>query len=285
MKNSISRRNSLKWIAIIALSATKTLVGVEPAQTTNGAFSEDYFVAKIGPVINFFAPVENMVTPEDYFSLIGVTAEKTDDTTYRISKGERRNLAQAFYLLQDPGIYTINPPIESLELQRLFHPEIVGPPYQLKRTWNFSVRSEVRSGEKVSVGGLVVPGKHAKTVIIRALGPSLANYGLVDTLDDPKIEVIRSTIGFNTDPAANTTPTVKILENDDHQSNYVATETLLSWTGIATPTHENEALIATVLDPGIYSVALSAASDDTGVGLLEFYIFDEVDVVNSPSNQ
>ena len=283
MKHDVYIRKTIPLVSLLLTLLSFNTLGVEPAKTENGAFLESDFLVKIGPFVNYFAPVENMVTPEEYFSIIGVSFEKIDDSTYRVSSGEYTTFAQAYQLLQDHGIYTINPLIDGLELVRLFHPEVTGPPYQLERLWNFSVRAEVKDGKKAAIGGLVVPGNHAKIVVIRALGPTLGDYGIEEILTDPEIELVRSNAGIKTDPNVRLPATTKILENDDHLSSYVSTDDLLDWVGLSHPDHDNESLIATILDPGIYTTILSSANGETGTGLLEFYILDAVDVTNTPS--
>lgn len=283
MKHDVYSHNPFQLVGLLLLLISFNTLGVEPAKTANGAFLDSSFHVKIGPTLNFFAPVENMVTPEEYFRIIGVSFEKIDDSTYQVSPGKYTSLAQAYQLLQNHGKYTINPLIEDLELIILLHTLVTGPPYQLDRLWNFSVRAEVKDGKSVGIGGLIIPGEHAKIVVIRALGPSLANYGIDETLTDPKIELVRSNFGINADPLVPLPAMSKILENDDHLQSYVSTDTLLEWIGVKRPIHNSESVIATILDPGIYTTILSSADSETGISLLEFYILDALDVTNTPS--
>jgi len=281
MKHLLSIQRSAFAVFLLILATAQTISAVEPAKTNNGAFWEGYFIVDIGPTVNFFAPVENLVTPEDYFQQIGANFIKIDEDTYHVSAGEYTTLAQAYQSCQETGIYTINPPIEKLQLEQILYTQVVGPPYHLNKLWNFSVRSEVKTGDAVSIGGLVVPGKHPKIVVIRALGPSLEEFGIENPLPDPTIHLFRDNRGVKFPPDVQIPASTMILENDNHQSNYVSTESLLSWVNLDFPAEDSESVIATILDPGIYTTLLSSVDGESGIALLEFYILDSIDVTNT----
>ncbi|HKP03028.1 MAG TPA: aryl-sulfate sulfotransferase, partial [Chthoniobacterales bacterium] len=52
---------------------------------------------------------------------------------------------------------------------------------------NLSTRGMVGTGANALIGGFIVTGNEAKTVVLRALGPSLSNTGLAGALADPVI--------------------------------------------------------------------------------------------------
>src|SRR5438132_71138 len=58
---------------------------------------------------------------------------------------------------------------------------------------NISTRAFVQTGDNVMIGGFIVQGTEPKTVIIRAIGPELAPYGIADPLADPTLELYDST--------------------------------------------------------------------------------------------
>ena len=55
------------------------------------------------------------------------------------------------------------------------------------RQLNISTRETVGTDENVLIGGLIVSGSTAKQVILRAIGPSLAAFGLSGVLQDPTL--------------------------------------------------------------------------------------------------
>src|SRR5215475_2161699 len=58
---------------------------------------------------------------------------------------------------------------------------------------NVSTRALVQTGDDVLIGGFIVQGMQPKRVIIRAIGPELAPFGIPDPLADPTLELHDST--------------------------------------------------------------------------------------------
>src|SRR5207237_6143958 len=54
---------------------------------------------------------------------------------------------------------------------------------------NLSTRAFVQTGDHVSIGGFILTGTGQKNVIVRAIGPSLAQYGITNPLADPTLEL------------------------------------------------------------------------------------------------
>lgn len=127
------------------------------------------------------------------------------------------------------------------------------------RLVNISTRSKVERGDNgAMIAGFIIaapsnlPGT-AQRVVIRALGPSLEEAGVMDALQDPTLEIYRGS--------------QKILENDDWESDQ---EEELSQSGVA-PQNNQEAAIITSLEPGSYTAVLRGKGDTTGVALAEVY--------------
>ena len=57
---------------------------------------------------------------------------------------------------------------------------------------NLSTRGLVSTGDNVLIGGFIVTGTDPKTIVLRALGPSLSGFGLSDVLSDPVLRVYNS---------------------------------------------------------------------------------------------
>jgi hypothetical protein len=62
----------------------------------------------------------------------------------------------------------------------------VGP---VPRLLNLSTRAQIGSGEKTFIAGFVVANPNGKKIIIRAIGPSLAQFGITAPLAQPAIAI------------------------------------------------------------------------------------------------
>ena len=120
---------------------------------------------------------------------------------------------------------------------------------------NLSTRAQVGTGDQALIGGFIVTGTNPKTVVLRALGPSLGDAGVTGALPDPKLSVFNSTGHL-------------IASNDNWQTDASA-EVIVS-EGLA-PTDPLEAAASLTLQPGAYTVVVNGQDDTTGVALLEAY--------------
>jgi uncharacterized membrane protein len=125
------------------------------------------------------------------------------------------------------------------------------------RQLNISTRETVGTGDNVLIGGFIVTGTTPKKVLLRALGPSLAAFGLNGVLQDPVLELH--------DEAGAT-----ILTNDNWRDTQEAD---IIATGIP-PEDDRESAIVATLDPGAYTAVLQGANGTTGTALVEAYDLD-----------
>jgi len=58
---------------------------------------------------------------------------------------------------------------------------------------NISTRAFVQTGDNVMIGGIIVQGTASKSVIVRAIGPELTQYGVPNVLANPTLELHDST--------------------------------------------------------------------------------------------
>jgi hypothetical protein len=54
---------------------------------------------------------------------------------------------------------------------------------------NISTRALVQTGDNVMIGGFIVQGAERKRIVIRAIGPELAQYGIPNVLGNPTLEL------------------------------------------------------------------------------------------------
>jgi hypothetical protein len=123
---------------------------------------------------------------------------------------------------------------------------------------NISTRMNVGSGNNVLIAGFVVWGAQSKTILVRALGPTLSSFGVANVLSDPMLELHDSS-------------GATIATNDDWQTGSQASQ--ISSSGYAPNNSSEPALIAT-LAAGSYTVVVRGYNNSTGVGLVEVYELD-----------
>jgi hypothetical protein len=122
---------------------------------------------------------------------------------------------------------------------------------------NISIRLAVDSGEKLMIGGFIITGVVPKTVVLRALGPSLAGAGVGNALADPVLELFDET-------------GASVAQNINWKD---AQEEELMATGL-TPSSDLESAIVQTLPPGAYTASVTGQDGGGGVGLLEIYDLD-----------
>jgi hypothetical protein len=76
-----------------------------------------------------------------------------------------------------------------------------GPTQQFATLSNISTRVEVGINDNVLIAGFIIQGSQAKKVLIRALGPTLTQFGTSGVLANPQLELHDSngTIATNDD--------------------------------------------------------------------------------------
>jgi hypothetical protein len=121
---------------------------------------------------------------------------------------------------------------------------------------NLSTRMRVQTGGNVGIGGFIITGTAPMNVLIRAIGPSLTQFGIPNVLADPVLE-LHGSGAFVT------------ITNDNWRDD-PAQAALIIATGIP-PTDNLESAIYATLDPGAYTAVVSGKNNTSGVGLVEVY--------------
>lgn len=130
-------------------------------------------------------------------------------------------------------------------------------PYFANHLNNISTRAFVGTGDNVLIGGLVVTGTGPKKVLVRALGPTLAQFGVGGALVNPQLELYQGQTLLGT--------------NDDWMGAANASE--ISASGFAPPNPAEAAILAS-LNPGNYTAIVRGAGTTSGVALVEGYDLD-----------
>jgi hypothetical protein len=123
------------------------------------------------------------------------------------------------------------------------------------RAANISTRGQVLQGDQVLIGGFIIGGSQTKTVIVRALGPSLAAAGIGSPLTDPTLE-LRDAMG-------------NVLAANNNWGDG-ANAAQIQAEGFA-PSQPVEAAVRATLNPGNYTAIVRSANAGAGIGLVEIY--------------
>ena len=126
--------------------------------------------------------------------------------------------------------------------------------YTLGALSSISTRVSVEGGDNVLIGGFAISGTGAKQVLVRALGPTLGQFGVTGVLQNPVLEL------HNSGGAV-------ILSND----NWGQAPNAQSIPPTFRPPNSLESAILINLDPGAYTAVVRGVNNTTGVGLVEIY--------------
>jgi hypothetical protein len=118
---------------------------------------------------------------------------------------------------------------------------------------NISTRLRVQTGDSVLISGFIITGSEPKTVLIRAIGPSLTGAGVPEALQNPTLTLFQG----NT----------QLEANDDW---FETRGDEIRATGLQ-PVFSTESAILRTLAPGSYSAVVRGKNDTSGVGVVEVY--------------
>jgi hypothetical protein len=121
---------------------------------------------------------------------------------------------------------------------------------------NIATRGFVDSGDNAMIGGFIIGSANggSSTVVVRAIGPSLTNFGVSGALPDPTIDLHDgngATIAFNDNWA------------DDANQGSIPQS--------LKPSDPHESALYRVLPSGTYTAIMRGTGSSTGIGLIEVY--------------
>ena len=164
----------------------------------------------------------------------------------------------ALLLEMEAGVYTAHVTGSNADLgialAELYDAGPQGPMHLV----NVAVRSRVGTGDGILIMGFVLAGKGPKTLLIRGVGPGLAQQGVTSFLVDPRLTLFHG---------------AENIGENDNWSGAVDLKETASRVGafpLAANESKDSALLVT-LPPGVYTVHLAGVNGTTGVALLELY--------------
>ena len=228
---------------IITGPQTKTVVvrGIGPSLPIPGALAD--------PVIEVHGSSGQLLATNDNWN-DSLTRQQIIDSGLAPSN----DLESALWGVIDPGAYTVvvrgRNDTTGIGLFEVYD---VDPAADSKLA-NVSTRGFVANGDDVMIGGAILRGTAAARVLLRAIGPSLANFGVPNPLGDPVLELHDGNGGLI---ATNSN------WRDDQEAEIIGT-------GLA-PSNDLESAIVRDLAPGNYTAIVRGSNNTTGVALVEAY--------------
>ncbi len=119
---------------------------------------------------------------------------------------------------------------------------------------NISTRARVDGAGNSLIGGFIIGDNSSAKLLVRALGPSLADSQVADALPDPMLSL------YNSDGSL-------LYQNDDWRSQQ---EAEIADSELA-PSKDREAAIIATLPAGNYTAVVTGAQATSGVALVEVY--------------
>lgn len=134
----------------------------------------------------------------------------------------------------------------------------------LSRIANVATRANHAPGDRALIAGFVINGTEAKPVVVRAVGPALAGFGVGDTLEDPSLQIMRGStvVATNDDwnrPIAGSPSAGEIFFAIPRVGAFPLT------------VGSKDAAVFVNLTPGVYSAVVRGAGDSSGNALVEVY--------------
>ncbi len=123
------------------------------------------------------------------------------------------------------------------------------------RLTNVSARNQVGTGDNILIAGFNIAGTGTKQLLLRAVGPKLAAFGVTGFLVDPKLELYSGS--------------TKLTENDSWTASLATTFTAVG--AFQLDAGSRDAALLTTLAPGAYTVQVSGVNNGTGEALIEIY--------------
>ncbi|MFN2475544.1 MAG: hypothetical protein ABR526_04295, partial [Chthoniobacterales bacterium] len=242
--NTLTGDNVMIGGFIITGNAPKKIVmrGIGPSTGMAGALAD--------PVLDLYQPDGTVTTNDDW-----QTASNAGDIPASLQPKDPRE--SAILITLQPGVYTGivhgKSSVTGTALVEVYDLSSGVP----STVANISTRGFVQTGDNRLIGGFILSGGTTSTmeVVVRAIGPSLADAKVANALADPFLDV--------RDGNGNTLRTNDNWKDDANAAN-------VSQSGLA-PKSDLESALYLVLPPGAYTAIISGNGGTSGVGLFEVY--------------
>ena len=272
---SLSRLINLSTRGLIQAGGTLT-----PGFVMRGTGSKRVVIRGIGPTLATFglgAPLADpkldvfaqggaatsIIANDDWGGSVSLSNACTGVGAFPLDPASKDSAVEASLAVNGSG-YTVRiAPNEAtssgIALAEVYDADALDAPVRLI---NVSTLGFAGTGENVITAGFVVGGTGTKSLLIRAVGPGLAQFGVTGWLADPQLQVI---------PAGQSTA---VASNDDWGGTAALKSAFTTAGAFVLPDASKDAAVFVCLPPGGYTVVISGAGTTTGTALIEVYDLD-----------
>jgi hypothetical protein len=159
------------------------------------------------------------------------------------------------------GAYTVQlssttPGLTGIALAEIFDATPAGA--SARQLVNVSARTDVAGGDNTLIAGFVIGGSTARTVLIRAAGPTLSTFGVAGALADPRLTLFRES--------------TELAGSDNWQSSAELVDAFAATGAFNFNARSRDAVLLVTLPPGEYTAQVAGvAAADSGIALVEIY--------------
>jgi hypothetical protein len=121
---------------------------------------------------------------------------------------------------------------------------------------NLSARAAMTNDNPL-IAGFVIGGSTAKTLMIRAVGPTLATYGVAGAMSDPQLQL--------------NLPQGTTQTNDNWGGSTLISTLAGNLGAFSLDPASKDAVLLVTLDPGVYSAEVLGVNGASGIALVEIY--------------
>ncbi len=246
--------------------------------TVGGLGHKQVLVRAVGPTLGTFGVSDTVADPQ--LTLYGSTQAQlaaNDDWGNQASLLSAFGAAGAFplpgtsrdaALVQTlaPGSYSAHVGVKGAGGVALVEAYDIGDVGAASQIINLSARSEAGAGARILTVGFAISGTSSKTVLIRAIGPGLRQFGTSNSHRDPQLRLYRGNGEF-------------IGYNYDWLSLAGWSEVFASVGAFPLEAGSDDSALVIQLPPGTYTAQAGGNAGASGVALIEVY-----DVSQLPAN-
>ena len=291
--NAAATTRSDVAIVTVAVGGTSRLVNVStrgyvpaggsltPGFVLQGSAAKSLVIRAVGPTLDAFGVGGALADPVmDVIPLGATAAVATNDNwggsaALSAAFGKVGAFALAASSSRDASVetslpaagatgYTVRiasklPEASGVALAEVYDEESLTAPVRLV---NVSTGGFVGTGDQALVPGFVIGGTAPKQLLIRAVGPGLAQFGVTGTLADPQLSLVPLGRDF------------AVAANDNWAGDATLAAAATAAGAFALPAASADAVVLLRLPPGGYTVVVSGVGSTVGNALVEIYDLD-----------